>query len=153
MRLFVLAALVVSFTSAAPPGWSDADMLEPKDLATRLADAKSPKPVIFQVGFGYQYRSKHIPKAIYAGPGKTAEGLASLRSAVAGLSKDQEIVLYCGCCPWHMCPNMKPAFALLRELGFKRVKALNIETNFAKNWIELGYPVEAGSAATAPATR
>jgi len=128
----------------ALPGWQDADLIQPKDFAARLADSKSAKPVILHVGFGILYRSKHIPHSIYVGPANKPEGLESMKKAVAALSKDQEIVIYCGCCPWEHRPNMKPAFALLRELGFKHVKALVIETNFPKNWIDLGYPFENG---------
>jgi rhodanese-related sulfurtransferase len=133
-RLALLAILV--------PGWQDADLIWPKDLAARLAETNKSKPVLLHVGFGIMYRSKHIPNSIYVGPGNRPEGLEALKKAVADLPKDKEIYLYCGCCPWDHCPNMRPMFAALRELGFKRVKALYVETNLKTDWFDKGYPAE-----------
>ena len=138
---------LASLCSAGPAGWNDADLMEPKALAQRLTGKGAGKPpVMFHVGFNVLYRSKHIPNSAYAGPGNKPEGMEMLKKAVAALPKTQEIVLYCGCCPWVNCPNMKTSFALLRDLGFKNVKALMIETNFSQDWVQKGYPVENGSA-------
>jgi len=120
--------------------------IQPKDFAAQL-QAGGEKPAIFHVGFAVLYRSKHIPGSEYAGPASQPAGLESLKAAVSKLPKDREIVLYCGCCPWDKCPNMKPAQELLREMGYTHVKALMIPTNFAKDWIDPGYPVELGEAA------
>src|SRR5438309_1189508 len=59
--------------------------------------------------------------------------------------KDRQIVLYCGCCPWDHCPNIKPAFKLLQSMGFHQIKVLEIPTNFAQDWVDKGFPFE-GSA-------
>ena len=117
---------------------ADIALIQPPDLAARL----SAKPAIFQVGPNVLYRSKHIPGAMFAGPGAKAEGIALLKSAVQNLPRDREIVIYCGCCPWDKCPNIQPAMATLKEMGFTRVKALYIADNFKANWIDKGYPVE-----------
>jgi rhodanese-related sulfurtransferase len=93
------------------------------------------------------YRGKHIPNSLYAGPASTPEGLATLQAAAAKLPRDAEIVVYCGCCPWDHCPNMRPAMDLLRRMGFTRVKALYIPTNMVKDWFDQGYPAELGEAA------
>jgi hypothetical protein len=34
------------------------------------------------------------------------EGVATLRSAVQALPRNEEIVIYCGCCPMKNCPNI-----------------------------------------------
>jgi len=119
-------------------------VVQPKDLAAQLA-AKGPHPLIVQVGPNFLYRGKHIPGAIYAGPGSTAAGLDALKLAVDKLPRDREIVVYCGCCPWSHCPNVKPAVELLRQMGFTHAKAMYVETSFAADWTDKGYPVEAGS--------
>ena len=137
MKTPMLLAGATLLSAMPADDWKDADQIQPKDLADRLAKGGT-KPMILQVGFERNYRVKRIPGAIYAGPGNKPEGLDSLKRTVASTPKDREIVLYCGCCPWVNCPNMKPAFALLREAGFKNVKALVIETNFGKDWIEKG---------------
>jgi thiosulfate/3-mercaptopyruvate sulfurtransferase len=119
---------------------ADMAMVQPKDLAAQLAAGKS-KPVIFQVGPNVLYRSKHIPGALFAGPGSSPAGQALLKEAVAKLSKDQEIVVYCGCCPWDVCPNIKPVMEMLRQMGYTKVKALYLSKNFKFDWIDPGFPV------------
>jgi thiosulfate/3-mercaptopyruvate sulfurtransferase len=39
---------------------------------------------------------------------------------------------------------MKPAYALLRELGFTNAKALYIPENLGADWVAKGYPVDKG---------
>lgn len=146
LQASVAAAGFSAVCSAAPEGWSDSDLIQPKQLADRLANKNSPRAFILHVGFNVLYKSKHIPGSLYAGPGNKPEGLELLKSTVASIGKDREIILYCGCCPWDQCPNMKPAVALLRQLGYKNVKAVLIEKNFAANWVQMGYPVEGNTA-------
>jgi thiosulfate/3-mercaptopyruvate sulfurtransferase len=124
------AALVLSAAEMA--------LVQPAELAAGLAA----KPAIFQVGPNVLYRSKHIPGALYAGPGSKAEGLALLKTAVEKLPRTREIVIYCGCCPWDHCPNVKPAMELLQGMGFTHAKVLYLADNFKTDWIDKGYPVE-----------
>jgi thiosulfate/3-mercaptopyruvate sulfurtransferase len=124
------AALVLSAAEMA--------LVQPAELAAGLAA----KPAIFQVGPNVLYRSKHIPGALYAGPGSKAEGLAILKTAVEKLPRTREIVIYCGCCPWDHCPNVKPAMELLQGMGFTHAKVLYLADNFKTDWIDKGYPVE-----------
>ena len=128
--LFVIAVLTVCAAEMA--------LVEPADFAAHL----SAKPAILYVGPNVMYRSKHIPGAIYAGPGNKAEGLELLKNVVAELPRDREIVIYCGCCPWNVCPNVQPATDALKELGFTRVRVLHLPDSFKANWIDKGYPVE-----------
>jgi thiosulfate/3-mercaptopyruvate sulfurtransferase len=147
MRTLGATALLLVMAAAGQSGadpWSESDLLQPADLAARLA-SQSPKPKIFYVGFGILYRSKHIPGAAFTGPAGKQEGLEALRAAVIKLPRTTEVVIYCGCCPVNHCPNIRPAFLMLRELGFQGAKILWLPTSFLKDWIEKGYPVEAGA--------
>src|SRR5581483_3188203 len=107
---------------------ADLPTIEPKDLAAEVQIKNSP-PAVIHVGFPVLYRGKHIPKSVYAGPGSKPEGLDALKAAVAKLPHDREIVVYCGCCPFDRCPNVRPAVALLKQMGFTNVRALNLPTN------------------------
>jgi rhodanese-related sulfurtransferase len=140
MRALVFSIAVLLTAGVA----ADLALIQPNQVAAQLA-AKDTRPVIFQVGPNMLYRGKHIPGAVYAGPGSKPEGLELLKQAVDKLPRDGEIVLYCGCCPWGNCPNVKPAMALLKEMGFTHAKAMYVENNFAKDWTEKGYPVEASA--------
>src|SRR5580698_5471256 len=122
---------------------ADVPRVQPKELVSHL-DAGT---AIFQVGPNVLYRSKHIPGAIYAGPGSKPEGLSLLRAAAASLPRTSEIVIYCGCCPWDRCPNIKPAMEMLKSMGYTRVTAMHVPTSFKADWIDQGYPVEQGEAA------
>jgi thiosulfate/3-mercaptopyruvate sulfurtransferase len=139
VTLVVAAAL--GQTPAVP--WRDSDLLQPAELAARLRSG-APPPKIFYTGFGVLYRSKHIPGAQFTGPAGRQEGLQGLRSAVVKLPRSTEVVIYCGCCPADHCPNIRPAFVMLRELGFEKPKLLWLPTSFLKDWVEKGYPVASG---------
>lgn len=127
------------------PPWSAKQVLHTDQLARMIAD-KSAQPDIFHVGFAILYKSKHVPGSIYAGPASKPEGLQALKEAVASVAKNRLIVLYCGCCPWTHCPNMKPAYRLLESLGYTNIKVVEIPDNFAKDWVEKGYPVTGDTA-------
>jgi thiosulfate/3-mercaptopyruvate sulfurtransferase len=123
---------------------ADAPLIEPEDLAAQLSHAGA-HPAIFQVGPNVLYRSKHIPGAVYGGPGSKPEGLDLLKDAVEKLPRDADVVIYCGCCPWERCPNIKPALELLKAMGFTHVRAMHVATNFKSDWIDHGYPVESAN--------
>jgi thiosulfate/3-mercaptopyruvate sulfurtransferase len=139
----------VDATKDAP--WIAGQVWHSADLARILANPKAQSlkqtpPQILQVGFEVLYKSKHIPGSVYAGPGSKDAGLANLKEAVAALPKDRQIVIYCGCCPWDHCPNIRPAFKMLQSMGFKQIKVLEIPTNFKTDWIDKGFPVEGATA-------
>jgi thiosulfate/3-mercaptopyruvate sulfurtransferase len=141
IRILIFGAAVLLTAGLA----AELALVQPNELAAEIA-AKAPQLAIFQVGPNVLYRGKHVPGAVYAGPASRAEGLELLKAAVDKLPRDSEIVVYCGCCPWSNCPNVKPAMALLKDMGFTHAKAIYLETGFAKDWTEKGYPVEAGAA-------
>jgi thiosulfate/3-mercaptopyruvate sulfurtransferase len=145
VRAAVLLAAVLGFSQEPANPWPESALLNPGDLAKALrSDAK--KPAVICVAFPVLYRSKHITGAVFAGPGNKPEGIEALKKAVVGMAKDSDLVLYCGCCPMTRCPNIRPAYQALKEMGFTRVRVLSIPTNMAADWYEQGYPSEAGSA-------
>ena len=97
---------------------------------------------MIHVGFPVLYRAAHIAGSEYAGPGSKPEGIEALKKAVAGQPHNREIVLYCGCCPWDKCPNIRPAFAALHQMGFTNVKVMMVPENLKADWIDKGYPTE-----------
>jgi hypothetical protein len=115
------------------------------DLLNRMLTAKSgEKPLVLQVGSRLFFTEAHIQGAFFAGPGSQPSGLQLLQLKVATLKRDKMIVIYCGCCPWNRCPNLGPAYKLLRDLGFINVKALYLPNNFGDDWVNKGYVIETG---------
>ena len=138
MRVFCIALLsAIALAQAA-----DAPTIEPKDFAARLAAGE--KPLVLQVGIAYLFRADHIPGAVYAGPAAKPAGIDLLKSAVEKLPRNREIVIYCGCCPWDKCPNIKPALELLKGMGFTHVTAMHVPDSFKADWVDRGYPVAHG---------
>lgn len=123
----------------------EAALIEPEELARILQSSGGEKPLIFQVGFRLLYKGAHITGSEYVGPASKEEGLQQLRQRVASLARSKFIVIYCGCCPWAHCPNVKPAYEALRALGFTKVKVLRIEENLGTNWVQKGYPTAKGA--------
>jgi len=142
MKLFVLfAALTLSAASTDP--WSEQQIVQPKALADRIQAKDQAQPPIYYVGFPTLYRNgSHITGAVLAGPCSKAEGVDALKKAVGELPHDKEIFIYCGCCPFIRCPNIRPAYTALHDMGFTNVKVVTIETNLHTDWIEKGYPSE-----------
>ena len=121
-----------------------ADLLQPEDLERILRSSDGEKPLILQVGSHVLYAEAHIPRSEYAGPAGQDAGLQALQERVKGIERSKFIVLYCGCCPWNECPNIRRAYQQLQALGFTRVKVLYIATDFGTNWANKGYPVAKG---------
>lgn len=116
--------------------WTKQQLMEPADLAKIISDSSAKKPTIFSVGPG-----GGIPFSVETGDAKEQENLDNLKNKVSMLSKDAAIVIYCGCCPFDKCPNIRPAFKLLNEMKFTNHKLLNLPHNIKVNWIDKGYPM------------
>jgi len=119
-------------------------LVNPDELVRILQSAKSERPLMIQVGSHVLYTQAHIPNSEYIGPASSETGLQSLRKRVDSLPRNKFIVLYCGCCPWSHCPNIKPADDALRAMGCTNVKVLYIANNFGSDWVDKGYPVSKG---------
>ncbi len=137
LLLLSVAAPAVAQSGSAPT-IPETALIQPAELAARLKQGET--PALVQVGFKVMYDEAHIPGSVYAGPTGKAEGIASLKAAVASFDKDKELVIYCGCCPWVRCPNVAGAWRTLTELGFTKLKVLYIADNFGADWAEKGYP-------------
>ncbi len=124
--------------------WQPGDIIKPEELAGDLASPGAGKPVILQVGVQVLYRNGHIPGSKYAGPGWSPAGIQKLLAEVTRLPRTTAIVLYCGCCPWGDCPNVRPSLEALQKLGFKNAKVLYLPTNFQQDWARKGYPTATG---------
>jgi thiosulfate/3-mercaptopyruvate sulfurtransferase len=120
------------------------ELLQPEELEQILRASSGEKPLLLQVGSHVLYAEAHIPGSEYVGAAGQDAGLQALQERVKGLERSQFIILYCGCCAWNKCPNIRPAYQQLHDLGFARVKVLYLATNFGTDWVSKGYPVAKG---------
>jgi len=116
--------------------WTKEQLMQPDVLAAKIKNGKLQNTVIYNIG-----PAGAIKNSIEIGPAQEAENLALLKRQLRDLPKDREVVIYCGCCPFQHCPNIRPAFALLKEMNFKNAKLLNLSKNLKVDWIEKGYPL------------
>jgi thiosulfate/3-mercaptopyruvate sulfurtransferase len=122
-------------TSAqSPVTWTNDQLLQPSELATVLKDNKE-IPVIFSIGPGAV-----IPHSKDIGMIKEEENMKKFKQELENLSKDTSIIIYCGCCPYEHCPNVRPAIQLLKEMKFTNYKLLDLPHNIKIDWINKGYP-------------
>jgi len=140
----VLLASVPAVLAQQANSMPAARLINPEDLVKVLQSAGLEKPLLIQVGSHVLYSQAHIPGSEYIGPASNEIGLQQLRKRVASLPRGKFIVLYCGCCPWSHCPNVKPADDALHVMGFTNVKVLYIADNFGVDWVAKGYPVARG---------
>ena len=130
--------------------WSASQTIEAPDLVKELGLLKSQpgesksaaKPIVVCVGFRPLYMGAHVPGAVFHGAAQSEQGLADLKRWAQGLPRNTNLVIYCGCCPLDHCPNLRPAFTALRDLGFANLRVLVLPHDFASDWVEKGYPVE-----------
>jgi thiosulfate/3-mercaptopyruvate sulfurtransferase len=124
--------------------WPSSQTLQPAILAGELAEKNGTPPTIVYVGFRTLFAGGHIAGASFNGTASSEQGLAELRKWADHLPRSTDLVLYCGCCPFEKCPNIRPAFTALRDMGFKKLRVLVLPTNFATDWVDKGYPIQKG---------
>ena len=116
--------------------WTAKELIEPASLAGMITAQKGQKPVIFNIG-----PLADIRGAVNIGSTGNKAGLDKLAKAASTVSKEATVVIYCGCCPFRNCPNIRPAFNLLKEKGYKNLKLLNLKQNLKVDWTDYGYPM------------
>ena len=141
LTVFALALMAFAFQGFSiiqqdKEPWTKQQLLEPAGLAEVLNDSKAPQPIVYSIG-----PQAIIKNSIDIGPALEKDNLKKLKQQLGKLPKDANIVIYCGCCPFDKCPNIRPAFRLLNEMGFTNHKLLNLPRNIKVDWIDKGYPV------------
>ena len=133
----LMLILLISYTTWAqkPENWTSGQLIEPSELAQVLQSGKD-LPVIISVGPGAT-----IPHSIDIGMVKEQENLKKFKKELSTVPKETKIVIYCGCCPFDHCPNVRPAIAVLKDMKFTTYQLLNLPNNIKADWIDKGYPV------------
>lgn len=116
--------------------WSQKQLLQPAELAAKLNSSKGAKPVIFNIGV-----VENIKNAKKIGAAREEANLAKFKQELSKLPKNSMVVVYCGCCPFDKCPNIRPAMKLLNDSKFTNAFLLNLPTNLKTDWVNKGYPL------------
>jgi len=122
--------------------WGE-NIVKPAGLVAELANASAAdKPVVVCTAPPFLYRSGHVPGAVLHGPMTSPAVVGELTAWAQPLPRSSNVVIYCGCCPMEQCPNIRPAYKALKDLGFTRLRVLVLPDNFATDWVGRGYPIE-----------
>jgi hypothetical protein len=132
----ISVCLLTGFHQHAAEPWTEKQLMAPADLAHIIDNPQIKQPIILSVGPGAVIRG-----SLDMGPAHEKAGYDKLKRQLEQLPKDADIVIYCGCCPFEHCPNIRPAFSLLNEMKFTNQRLLNIEHNIRTDWMDKGYPV------------
>ena len=119
-----------------PVNWTNNQLISPSELATTIKSKKD-VPIIFSVGPGAT-----IPYSKDIGMVKDNENLKKFKEQLANLPKETKIVVYCGCCPYDHCPNVRPAIQILKEMKFTNYFLLDLPHNIKIDWIDKSYPTK-----------
>jgi thiosulfate/3-mercaptopyruvate sulfurtransferase len=135
--IFILASLFATKVSAQNPvNWTNDQLMPPSELAALIKEKKN-VPLVFSVGPGAT-----IPGSRSIGMVRDEENITKFKKQLDNLPKDTRIVVYCGCCPYEHCPNVRPAIQALKDLKFTNYMLLDLPHNIKIDWIDKGYPSE-----------
>ena len=136
--LFLVMGVCSCNNSSAqnPENWTKDQLVEPADLAASIKDGKD-VPMMYSVGPGAV-----IPNSVDIGLVKDEKNLNEFKKQISKLPKSTNILIYCGCCPFEHCPNVRPAIAALQSMHFTNYHLLNLQHNIKTDWISKGYPVK-----------
>lgn len=139
VKVILLTVALISsqwIVAQNPVNWTPSQLMEPAQLAQSINTNKD-VPTILSIGPGAP-----IPHSVEIGSIKDAESLQNFKQQLSSLKRDASIVVYCGCCPFEHCPNVRPAIATLNEMEFSNYKLLNIPKNLKVDWLDKGYPTK-----------
>ncbi|RFS21906.1 rhodanese-like domain-containing protein [Chitinophaga silvatica] len=115
--------------------WKNSQLLAPKVLADKITKNQTADVLILCVG-----PDAVIKGSVDLGAAHDAENLVKLKDYLKDVPKDKEVVIYCGCCPFAKCPNVRPAFTVLNEMGFRNARLLDLPKNIKVDWLDKNYP-------------
>ena len=138
--LILLCGCQVSVSAQTFPAnepWTAQQLISAKYLAEKINANQTRNMLILGVG-----PDAMIKGSIDMGEANDPANIAKLKQFLKGVDKNKEVVIYCGCCPFDRCPNIRPAFKALKEMGFKNARLLNLTKNIRTNWLNEGYPIK-----------
>jgi thiosulfate/3-mercaptopyruvate sulfurtransferase len=135
-KLLVLALIFIGSVSVAQ-NWKKEQLMPTAELAEKIKTDAKDKPLVFNVG-----PMENIKGAKFVGRGTSVTAIDKMKSELTMESKNKSIVLYCGCCSFASCPNIKPAYDALISAGYKNTKILEIAEGIKPDWVAKGYPME-----------
>jgi len=137
IAIILLSGFGFLATDFQAPIWKKEQLMSTLELSTKIKTNAKDKPLIFNVG-----PMENIKGAIAIGAATNTTFGSKISGYLTMESKTKPIVVYCGCCSYSSCPNIKPAFDYLIAQGFKNTKVLELPDGIKPDWVAKGYPTE-----------
>ena len=142
--LFAIVAVLASIyfgygyiNSDLSTPWNAQQIMQPEELVKLMNNKNVEQPLILNIGF-----AGNIKNATEVGASSEADGINKLKTKLRTVAKNKLIVFYCGCCPYKNCPNIRPAFKALKDMGFSNFKLLDLPENLKIDWINKNFPMQ-----------
>jgi len=97
---------IITFGQIQTEPCTSDQLMQPENLTAIINDSAVEKPLIINVG-----PVGSIKGAIKVGPAKEKENFNNLKKLLSKEDKKRTIIIYCGCCPFKVCPNIRPALS------------------------------------------
>ncbi len=136
-HLFIVAFTVLTANITLAQTWKKEQIMPAAELAAKINAPSGDKPMIFNVG-----PMDNIKTARFVGKGTSVTAIDKMKQELSMEAKTKAVVIYCGCCSFASCPNIKPAYDALVAAGFKNTKVLEIPEGIKPDWVAKGYPME-----------
>lgn len=137
LLIFLVSSISFISTFFQTPTWKKEQLMSTTELSTKLKTNAKDKPLVFNVG-----PMQNIKTAVAVGAATNITFASKMKETLAMENKTKAIVVYCGCCSYSTCPNIKPAYDALVEMGYKNTKVLELPVGLNPDWISKGFPME-----------
>lgn len=141
LKYLLCCALVLCTLSAFKKNelgsWKEKQLVSPEALLERINKGDTANLLILNTG-----PVEDIKGAVTIGAVESPKNLEKLQEYLQSVPKEKEIVIYCGCCPLAVCPNLHPAYDMLKSMGFREYKVLKLVHDLQEDWIDKGYPIQ-----------
>jgi len=137
LPLLALFAVLVSFKKDELGSWKEKQLIRPEVLAERIQKGEPLNLLILNTG-----PVEDIKGAVNIGAAEDTKNQAKLKEYLKNVPRDKEVIIYCGCCPLSVCPNLHPAYDVLKAMKFGNYKVLRLTQDLQEDWIDKGYPVQ-----------
>ena len=140
MKRSIILLLIIAGTFcslAQAPLWTKEQLMPTKDLAAKINSNAKDVPLVLNVG-----PMELIKTALDVGRATSITGIEKIKTTLSQENKNRVVVVYCGCCSYASCPNIKPAYDAVIAAGFKNAKVLELPESVKSDWVAKGYPME-----------
>jgi hypothetical protein len=134
------SAVIISLSSFKKDelgNWKEKQLITPEALLEQMNRGDTADLLLLNTG-----PVEDIRGAVTIGAVEDAKNLVKLKEYLKDVPKNKQVVIYCGCCPLSVCPNLEPAYKALKDMKFKNYKILRLTHDLQEDWIDKGYPIQ-----------